>query len=39
MQGKLKMVGSTATLLTLMPLTQSAEYRAVLDKVDAATDY
>jgi putative sterol carrier protein len=39
MQGKLKMVGSTGTLLALMPLTQSAEYKAVLEKVDAATDY
>ena len=39
MQGKLKMVGSTGTLLALMPLTESPEYKAVLEQVDAATQY
>jgi len=39
MQGKLKMVGSTGTLLTLMPMTQSDEYTTLLEKVDAGTEY
>jgi len=39
MQGKLKVVGSTRTLLTLMPVTQSAEYRALTEKVSAETQY
>ena len=39
MQGKLKVVGSTRTLLTLMPLTQSPEYRELTKKVSAETQY
>ena len=39
MQGKLKVVGSTRTLLTLMPMTQSIEYRELTEKVSAETQY
>ena len=39
MQGKLKVVGSTRTLLSLMPLTQSTEYRDLTAKVSAETQY
>lgn len=39
MQGKLKVVGSTRTLLSLMPLTESDEYRDVTAKVSADTQY
>jgi len=39
MQGKLKVVGSTRTLLTLMPLTHSPEYRELTKKVSAETQY
>ena len=39
MQGKLKVVGSTRTLLTLMPVTQSAKYRELTAKVSAETQY
>ncbi|HEY2813553.1 MAG TPA: SCP2 sterol-binding domain-containing protein [Acidimicrobiales bacterium] len=39
MQGRIKVTGSTATLLSLMPLTQSQEYKAAVDKLDAATQY
>jgi len=39
MQGKLKVVGSARTLLSLMPLTQSAEYRDLTAKVSAETQY
>ena len=39
MQGKLKVVGSTAVLLALMPVTQSAEYRELTAKVSAETQY
>ena len=39
MQGKLKVVGSTRTLLTLMPVTESNEYRELTAKVSAETQY
>jgi putative sterol carrier protein len=39
MQGKLKVVGSTRTLMTLMPMTESAEYREFLARVSAETQY
>ena len=39
MQGKLKVVGSTRMLLSLMPLTQSPEYRELTKKVSAETQY
>ncbi len=39
MQGRLKMVGSTGTLMSLMPLLESSEYKAAIDKVNASTEY
>ena len=39
MQGKLKVTGNMGKLMSLMPLTQSAEYKAIAEKVNAATDY
>jgi putative sterol carrier protein len=39
MRGTLKVVGSTRTLLALMPLTQSSEYKAMTAKVSAETQY
>jgi len=39
MQGKLKVVGSTRTLMTLMPMTQSSQYRELTAKLSAETDY
>lgn len=39
MQGRLKLVGSSGTLLGLMPVLQSPEYKALSAKVDADTDY
>ena len=39
MQGRIKVAGSMGLVMSLMPLTQSAEYRAVVDKVDASTEY
>jgi putative sterol carrier protein len=39
MQGRLKMVGSSGTLMSLMPLLESSEYKAAVEKVSAATEY
>ncbi len=39
MQGRLKVVGNMGKLMSLMPLTQSPEYKAIAEKVNAATDY
>jgi putative sterol carrier protein len=39
MRGTLKVVGSTRTLLALMPMTQSAEYKSLTEKVSAETQY
>ena len=39
MQGRLKVAGNMGKLMTLMPLTQSAEYKAIADKVNAQTEY
>src|SRR3954453_1061349 len=39
MQGRLKVTGNMGKLMSLMPLTQSAEYKAIADKVNAETDY
>ena len=39
MQGKLKVTGNMGKLMSLMPLTQSAEYKAIAEKVNAETEY
>jgi predicted lipid carrier protein YhbT len=39
MQGRLKVVGSMRTVLALMPLLQSDEYRATLAQVAGNTDF
>lgn len=39
MQGRLKVVGSTATVMALMPLLQSDEYKATLAQVATDTEY
>jgi putative sterol carrier protein len=39
MQGRIKVVGDMGKLMSLIPLTQSAEYKAIAEKLDASTDY
>ena len=39
MQGRIKVTGNMGKLMSLMPLTQSAEYKAIAEKVDASTEY
>jgi putative sterol carrier protein len=39
MQGRIKVTGNMGKLMSLMPLTQSAEYKAIADKVNDATEY
>src|SRR3954471_16380875 len=39
MQGRLKVVGNMGKLMALMPLTQSPEYKAIAEKVNAETEY
>jgi putative sterol carrier protein len=39
MQGKVKVTGNMGKLMTLMPLTQSAEYKDIQAKVGEATEY
>ena len=39
MQGRLKAAGDMAMLMQLMPLTMSAEYKALQEKLRAITDY
>lgn len=39
MQGKIKVAGNTGKLMSLMPLTQSTEYKAIQEKVDEVTEY
>ena len=38
MQGRIKVVGNMGKLMSLMPLTQSAEYKAILAKVADQTE-
>ena len=35
MQGRIKVTGNMGKLMSLMPLTQSAEYKAIAEKLDA----
>jgi putative sterol carrier protein len=39
MQGRLKVTGNMGKLMSLMPLTQSAEYKTIAEKVSAETEY
>jgi len=39
MQGRIKVTGDMGKLMSLMPLTQSAEYKAVVEKLDQSTEY
>ncbi len=39
MQGRLKVTGNMGKLMSLMPLTQSPEYKAIAEKVSAETEY
>jgi putative sterol carrier protein len=39
MQGKMKVTGNMGKLMSLMPLTQSAEYKAISEKVKDQTDF
>ena len=39
MQGKMKVAGNMGKLMSLMPLTQSADYKAIQTKVADQTDY
>jgi len=39
MQGRIKVTGNMGKLMSLMPLTQSAEYKAIAGKVNESTEY
>ena len=39
MQGRIKVTGNMGKLMSLMPLTQSAEYKAIVEKLDQSTEY
>lgn len=39
MQGKMKVTGNMGKLMSLMPLTQSPEYKAIAEKVGAQTEF
>ncbi len=39
MQGKMKVTGNMGKLMSLMPLTQSAEYKSIQTKVAEKTEY
>ena len=39
MQGRIKVVGTMGKLMSLMPLTQSAEYKSIATKLNEQTDY
>jgi len=39
MRGRIKVVGDMGKVLSLMPLTQSPEYKDIADKVSAQTDF
>jgi putative sterol carrier protein len=39
MQGRIKVTGSMGKLMSLMPLTQSTEYKDIADKVNRSTEY
>ena len=39
MQGRIKVTGNMGKLMSLMPLTQSPEYKAIQEKIRAVTDF
>lgn len=39
MQGKIQVAGNTGKLMSLIPLTQSPEYKAIQGKVNDVTEY
>lgn len=39
MQGRLKVTGNMGKLMSLMPLTQSAEYKALQQRISADTEF
>ena len=39
MQGRLKVTGNMGKLMSLMPLTQSPEYKSIATKVNEQTEY
>jgi putative sterol carrier protein len=39
MQGRLKVQGNMGKLMSLMPLTQSPEYKAIKEKITAVTEF
>jgi putative sterol carrier protein len=39
MQGRLKVTGNMGKLMTLMPLTQSAEYKSIANNLNEQTEY
>jgi putative sterol carrier protein len=39
MQGRIKVTGNMGKLMSLMPLTQSAEYKDIAEKVNESTEY
>jgi putative sterol carrier protein len=39
MQGRVKVVGNMGKLMSLIPLTQSPEYKAIAEKLDGETQY
>jgi predicted lipid carrier protein YhbT len=39
MQGRLKVTGNMGKLMSLMPLTQSPEYKAIQEKITAQTEF
>ena len=39
MQGKVKVSGNMAKVMSLLPITASAEYKELMAQIDAVTDY
>ncbi|HZU73641.1 MAG TPA: SCP2 sterol-binding domain-containing protein [Acidimicrobiales bacterium] len=39
MQGRVKVTGNMAKLMSLLPLTNSPEYKALMDEIDKVTEY
>ncbi len=39
MQGRMKVTGNMGKLMSLLPLTQSAEYKAIQEKIRTVTEY
>ncbi|HEX8770708.1 MAG TPA: SCP2 sterol-binding domain-containing protein [Acidimicrobiales bacterium] len=39
MQGRMKVGGNMGKLMSLLPLTQAPEYRAIMQEVNAVTEY